>query len=218
MNIHLKLSLECEQAAIDLNRRITSLDTTQQIDFFKSSQPHITLYLTNFLNSNFQTALKLQQSINQTISSSTFQQQIQNACRVQIQNKITVIGTYAMWDVLRDDCMQFMSDAIVNATSQFIDPQSKTMIPDWIKSLPNEQVRQAKIFMIQNYGSPNVFSQFEPHVTLAVDSNNPKLLQQAVASVPPQSCSYAPIAIGISVTGPFGTVDRTKPVDVFPLF
>ena len=74
-----------------------------------------------------------------------------------------------MLSVTNTDCLQLMSDALVNATNQFVEPSAKDYIPSWIYDLPEDQ-QQAKIDMIHAYGSPNVFASFQPHVTLVADA------------------------------------------------
>ncbi len=74
---------------------------------------------------------------------------------------IYVSGQYIMWNVTRDPCIQFMSDAIVDHMVSSIAESSKRTVPDWVKGLP-ERERKAKREMIEKYGSPNVFSQFDP--------------------------------------------------------
>jgi hypothetical protein len=42
-------------------------------------------------------------------------------------------------------------------------------IPDWAKSMPN------KVEYISKYGSPNVFDEFNPHLTLTASTDGEKL-------------------------------------------
>lgn len=97
---------------------------------------------------------------------------------------INVTGTYAMLTTGTPACLQFMSDAVVNATyviAAFLSWKLHTLcmyhlavpnqtIPIWVQHLP-EPERSEKIAFIRQYGSPNVFTQFQPHVTLACDAN-----------------------------------------------
>ena len=48
-----------------------------------------------------------------------------------------------MWRVSKTPCLQGMSDAIVNATSQYISPNQP--IPDWVYSIADPTLRQEKI-------------------------------------------------------------------------
>ncbi len=128
----------------------------------------------------------------------------------------------AMWNVALSDCLQSLSDAVVEATFEFAEPNQP--VPSWVKtsvvyfvillsernspkvySLPPAQ-RDAKIAMVQKYGSPNVFSQFEPHLTIAYSTVDN--LTQIYASLP--SMSFASSKAAISHVGPFGTVLKVK--------
>ena len=97
-----------------------------------------------------------------------------------------------------------MSNAIVLATYQFA--VSNQTVPDWVKNLPQKE-REEKEAYIKKYGSPNVFSQFDPHITLAWDKVD-KNLTQMISSLPFSSFSYNVSSIGLGAVGPHGTVLR----------
>jgi hypothetical protein len=78
-------------------------------------------------------------------------------------------------------------------------------VPDWVQHLP-EPERSEKIAFIRVYGSPNVFSQFQPHVTLACDENAAALSAAFVQKAPQVHGSWLPQAVSLGPTGPCGTV------------
>jgi hypothetical protein len=78
-------------------------------------------------------------------------------------------------------------------------------IPDWVQHLP-EPERSAKIAFIKQYGSPNVFSQFQPHVTLACDVNSTALSTAFAKEAPQVVGSWLPAAVILGPTGTCGTV------------
>src|SRR5262249_19221860 len=80
------------------------------------------------------------------------------ACSITLTNA-TVQGAYGMWNVLDSECLQLMSDMVVEATYAFIVPNQT--VPSWVYQLP-EPERSEKIAYVQTYGSPNVFKQFQP--------------------------------------------------------
>lgn len=87
-------------------------------------------------------------------------------------------------------------------------------IPDWVIALP-EPLRSEKIDMIKQYGSPNVFDQFNPHVTLAWDAID--TMQPAFHRLNLQPRIVASEAVAIGSVGPHGTVIRGKNFAYFPL-
>jgi hypothetical protein len=117
-----------------------------------TEQPHITLYLTEF-ESAAPVVFKLGGLIGELLPVD---------CEPIVLANITVGGCYALWEVEPNSCLQAMSNSIVLATSPYILPNQT--IPDWVKSLP-EPIRSEKEAFIKKYGSPNVFSQFSPHVS-----------------------------------------------------
>lgn len=78
-------------------------------------------------------------------------------------------------------------------------------VPDWVQHLP-EPERSEKIAFIRQYGSPNVFSQFQPHVTLACDQNATALSAAFAQKEPQVLGSWLPKAVVLGPTGPCGTV------------
>ncbi|GMH46528.1 hypothetical protein TrRE_jg8403 [Triparma retinervis] len=87
-------------------------------------------------------------------------------------------GSYGMLGVANTPCLQGLSDAVVNATSPFLDPSAKSYIPSWVYSLPPAE-RDQKIALIHEFGSPNVFGGFEPHVTLVGDSESSENMNES---------------------------------------
>lgn len=108
-----------------------------------------------------------------------------------------------MWDVVVSPCLQQWSDLLVKRISQYIVPNQP--IPDWVLGLP-EPLRSEKISMIKKYGSPNVFDQFQPHVTLAWDDKEPMEPAFQKLNLQPRTVYTRSVAIG--AVGPHGTVLR----------
>lgn len=116
-------------------------------------------------------------------------------------------GVYALWKIPVVPCLQYWSDLIVNATFDLATPNQQ--VPSWVFSLPPD-LQALKIAMVHQYGSPNVFSQFEPHVTIAADSATPQRLSDIVSSPAfPAVVAHPDVQdIAIGSAGPFGTVLR----------
>ncbi|KAL9658703.1 hypothetical protein ABK040_005858 [Willaertia magna] len=212
-NIHIKLSQQCENEAMTINTLATQIDKNQQINFNVTQQPHITLYLTRFLN-DFQS--NIIQNINSTLTKQILLDSTLKNCEISTLTYVNVSGGYALWNTLKPNCLQTLSDAIVNATAEFVDPRIKNTIPDWVYTLP-EPIKEKKISMIQFYGSPNVFSQFDPHVTVAHDDITPKELIKSFENIPINTCTFKVQYVTIGLVGPYGTVLRGKDVQTFDL-
>jgi len=224
LNIHLKLSQQCEDVAIQANKRVSQLDQKQQIDLTAHQQPHVTLYLTDFQERNYAVFSKLVEQLVQDEFVSKFDahgnwlsgaEPCEVLCEASLMRNVS---TYAMWPVENSECIQSMSDRIVQKISLYISDEAKTKVPDWINLLP-EALKSEKIRMIHEYGSPNVFSQFSPHVTLAYDGDA-KRLQDAFTEagedlVP--SCKFVVEEIAFGEVGPWGTVLRGKDKENFKL-
>ena len=120
-----------------------------------------------------------------------------------------------MFSVLHNLCafvLHRQSDTIVNASYTFAVPNQP--IPAWVPSLP-EPTRSEKIAMIKKYGSPNVFSQFQPHVTLAFDASTSSNLSSIFSSLPIKDGTTKPQLVGLGTTGPDGTVLSNKDLAEF---
>ena len=173
-------------------------------------QPHVTLYLTKFRPEALQT--ELPQRISKAVDS------LITVCRPILgMEAVSVQGTYGMWAVEDSGCLQFWSDTIVNATYDLaVKNQS---IPSWVEALP-EPARSEKIALIQKYGSPNVFAQFWPHVTLAYDTQDSATAFTAAFAalpLPAQLPSYEPPVLGLGTVGIGGSVVRGKDLADFPI-
>jgi len=116
-----------------------------------------------------------------------------------------------MLGVTLTPCLQGLSDSLVNATSPYLDPSATQYIPSWVYNLPEDE-KEEKINLIHKYGSPNVFSGFQPHVTLVGDSlssDDMKAMFDATEFEP----LITPVGeVGLGKVGEFGTVLKGKDV------
>mmetsp|Transcript_22823 Transcript_22823/g.34039 ORF Transcript_22823/g.34039 Transcript_22823/m.34039 type:complete len:239 (+) Transcript_22823:60-776(+) len=209
LNIHIKVSAQVEATAIKLNSYLQEFCPENDIHLNSTSQPHITLYLTSFDSPS---------SVVQVAETAATHIKPKVCKGVTLSRNITVSGCYALWNTLPNDCLQYVSDAIVNTTYSFSTPDQP--IPDWVENLP-EPLRSEKIAMIKKYGSPNVFSQFNPHVTLGFDCTTSCLAEAAKfveeAGLVPLNITTDITILGIGKVGPHGTVQRGKDLADFDL-
>merc|ERR1712065_69209 len=167
--------------------------------------PHVTLYLTSFLAKDVGTVVAKAGEVVAGFGS----------CASYL-NATVVSGAYGLWTGPPVPCLQAMSDALVRALVPYIGPVS---VPAWVNNLPPKE-REEKIKLIHEYGSPNVFQGFQPHVTLAWDnSTSPTTFGSASDALGLNGVvtDYHPSAIAISHTGPHGTVLRNGTIAQFPL-
>uniref|UniRef100_A0A7S2U8F8 Uncharacterized protein n=1 Tax=Attheya septentrionalis TaxID=420275 RepID=A0A7S2U8F8_9STRA len=184
----------------------------EYVDLFSLHVPHVTLFLTDFnVETIVQNGTSTYTIVNQTklnelfgILQSVVTQHSQTFCRLGLSRSHILRGPYAMLSVLNRDCLQRLSNDVVQATQPFVTPGQA--IPDWVMSLP-EPERMRKIKWIQEYGSPNVFSDFDPHITVGYNTNvslasrRQQALQQIVI---PSDCSGHLQSLGVGKVGEKG--------------
>jgi hypothetical protein len=175
LNIHLPLTKvnnswafdKCPyNAALESNLALRRVSETEQIDFFSRHTPHITLFLSDFdVQANNESLLleEITSVLQQVLSNHS-----QPMCEVSWPDgdAFFVAGPYTMFAVPRKDCLQSLSNDVVRALNPYITKPQE--IPPWVYTLPLLQ-RWRKIYMISKYGSPNVFSEYEPHITVGYD-------------------------------------------------
>lgn len=115
-------------------------------------------------------------------------------------------------NVERDRNLQTLCDEVVRLASPLRSPTS--FIPDWAKDNPE------KVEYIKKYGSPNVFAQFEPHLTLLAKADGAALQRFAARNA--QNPAYAPpiagrvVGIGLGVADRNGQIATPTAVFLFP--
>eukprot|EP00128_Syssomonas_multiformis_P006464 Colp12_sorted_trinity150504_noHs@27377 len=202
-NIHFKLSPEAEQTAIALNAALTAQTTRNGIDFQKF-QPHVTLYLTTFSKD---ATVELSKVVCQVAATA-------EACLVELEERATLNGTYAFWNVQNNLCIQRLSDRILSNTLSYT--SANKTVPAWVQDLPEPQrsdlTKKSKLF-----GSPGVLDGFQPHVTIGYDQTSDGTFKSAIPTLAPPKTAFAINRLAVGVVGPYGTVVRGSDVIVCPL-
>ena len=133
-------------------------------------------------------------------------------CEVVLAPPAIVSGAYTQWPVQPTDCIQILSDSIVDQMAKLI--KRPPTIPDWVWTLPEPQ-RSRKLEAIQRWGSPNVFSEFQPHVTVGFDTTTPAnnttrrariRVMNRIANQMPQPCGGMIRTAAVAKVGVGGTV------------
>eukprot|EP00559_Dactyliosolen_fragilissimus_P009627 CAMPEP_0184867770 /NCGR_PEP_ID=MMETSP0580-20130426/27648_1 /TAXON_ID=1118495 /ORGANISM="Dactyliosolen fragilissimus" /LENGTH=322 /DNA_ID=CAMNT_0027368221 /DNA_START=25 /DNA_END=993 /DNA_ORIENTATION=- len=196
VNASNSLSVTYDEKAVTqtVMRKLHGNRLSEEINFFDVHRPHLTLYLADFdLEDRDEDGMSIPNTLNET-RVELFQSKIREAiskddnfdgdgCAVNMDVPL-VNGAYAMWNVLLSSdhssskiqslqniinatsCLQRLSDSIVNNTYTFY--SKNDTLPDWVHNLP-EPERSRKIRLFELYGSPNVFDEFVPHVTVGYD-------------------------------------------------
>ncbi|KAK2964990.1 hypothetical protein BLNAU_291 [Blattamonas nauphoetae] len=203
INIHLKVDSLVEELSLQYNQQIRKYDPTMQIFFETVHQPHITLYMTNFQEGCEPTLRRVLQRTTQNLKTGKI-----------FMEKAYASGSYAMWNSTIDSYIQTLSDTIVNATRHLAVQDQP--VPQWVKDIKDDVVRERKIKYVKEYGSPNVFEEFGPHVTLGFDSDT-KALAAAMKRVKVAPTTYQSLVVAMGTAGPFGTVMRGRDLGYFYL-
>ena len=189
-------------------------DTNPGINFATIDTPHITLYLTAFQCPGITTDECLKRV-------SEHLQTVVDALRNRPPCTITVTdaypaGTYAMLNVSLTPCLQSYSDAVVDAIHSFSQPNQT--VPGWVLSMP-EPARSEKIRLVQQFGSPNVYQGFAPHVSVGW-AENASMVTSAVDKLRmdrnKQTSSFLPGMVAMGSVGAHGTVLTGKDLGKFP--
>lgn len=213
-DIHLPLSGAAAATALQANALLTHWLPNNQIDLLKKHTAHITLYLTEWRCSAPAVGVLgalCKEPLDKALTS-TLYALASDICTVKVGRPFAA-GNFAMLNVSLSPCLRHTADAVVNATHQLAVPNQT--VPSWVYQLP-EPERSEKVRDVQLYGSPNVYTQFEPHVTIGWDANA-TAVAAAVATLRARPASFRAGSVAIGTSGPHGTVLRRRDLAVFNL-
>jgi hypothetical protein len=117
-----------------------------------------------------------------SLTTQSFLQDTDNNNKKNNKNYYTINGAYTMLNIHKTSCLQSLSNTIVQSVQSYI--KHPIICPSWIGSLPEPQ-RSMAIYNCREYGSPNVFDRFAPHLTVGFDissdyDNNMKWREDAM--------------------------------------
>ena len=114
--------------------------------------------------------------------------------------------------MIPSSCLQRLSNAIVDATQSFVLHGDNQTAPSWIYDLP-EPHRSRKIKYFEQYGSPNVYDEFDPHVTVGYDEETPTYVRQKALEglvkkeeKEEENCEARLRFVNVGIAGKMGTV------------
>jgi hypothetical protein len=211
VDIHLPVLGSAYDQVVRVSDQVNKQLGNEEINF-KTAIPHVTLYLTAFsCPNNSEAADPCVEQLKDAVSSIAYGL-ASGFCNLTLSAPYAA-GTYLMLNVSLGSCLQRYSDTVVNATYSYSEPNQTA--PSWVHSLP-EPERSEKLHDIAIYGSPNVFSQFQPHVTIAW-SEDTKAIEKAAATLKFDSITYRSDILGLGQVGAHGTVVRGKDYAMYNL-
>jgi len=199
LDVHLKLSSEAlKYIEGSLSDQINALVPHNDISF-NTTIPHVTLYLTEYVSANISNVVSTLDILIPRLAKRI------GSCRIPF-GKPYAQGAYYMWRTVVPDCLQEITDNLTLELAKFRNVNQE--VPDWVYTLP-EPERSERIAMVKQYGSPNVFKYFDPHVTLAW-SDQDDLTKLEELKYP--QFRFKIEEIGLGVVSDHGTVLRDKDV------
>ncbi|REG84340.1 2'-5' RNA ligase family protein [Marinomonas pollencensis] len=156
--------------------------------FYEKGFPvHATLYLTDYPQGS-------EQSIKQAVAKVVARFQ---AFPIQAQGFTVTQSQWAFIDISPSGRLQRLADEITLALEPMRNQQAS--LPTWVKNFPN------KLAAFKRYGSPNVFQNFQPHLTLLANETSPKLaaFHSMMKTHPPMAKGQI-IGVGIGISDQWG--------------
>ena len=200
-----KINVFCvmsENIEAEVKVATVDLKVTENVETFalKGYQPHCTLYMTAYPKGR----QKLVATIVRRIANSTKEFPI-NTKGIEV-----AASDWLFMGIENNKELQSLCDEVANRLA-FLRAKSD-YVPEWAKSMP------AKVECIKKYGSPNVFSQFDPHLTLLAKSDGEMLRRFKTYC---EDKIYNKPVRGKVVAIGYGLADRDgqikEPIEVFPL-
>lgn len=156
--------------------------------FYEKGMPvHATLYLTEFPKSAL---TKIKQAVHQIAK--------RHQTIPLVAHGLTVTkGNWAFINLNWSKSLQRLTDQVTLAIEPYRYPTPT--LPNWVKKYPN------KLTAFKRYGSPNVFQNFQPHLTLLAAQKNPKLhtFYQQMQLHPPYAKGKV-VGLGIGIADKWG--------------
>ena len=154
--------------------------------FAQGYQVHLTLYLTEYDSKRLP---EIQKIVSQFARR-------QSKFAISFTGMHSTAGKWLMLDNQPSPELQQLADEI---TVQLVKLRDKNaQLPDWVKAYPE------KVKTFERYGSPNVFTQFNPHVTLLTPNEFSDGVAKFEASYTFQPFTAQAVGIGIAQVDALG--------------
>ncbi|MFM2484099.1 2'-5' RNA ligase family protein [Celerinatantimonas yamalensis] len=170
------------------------------VSFYEKGMPvHATLYLTNYPERAKSHLLRIAKQI--AARSKPF--------ALKADGITVTKGNWVFINLKDSKSFQRLADEVTLAAEPYRNQAAQ--LPSWVKDYPN------KLAAFTRYGSPNVFQNFQPHLTLLANEKSPNLRQfkQAVLTNPPQASGQI-IGIGVGIADQWGQQKKVLATYLFP--
>ena len=198
LNVFAMVSADVEDRVLQLSQELQKAG----LESFpvKGYRIHCTLYMTRYPAAQEKAVVGLVASMAASVP----------AFPVRVPGLRVTKGNWLFVDLEKSPALQALADRVVNHLAPLRTPDS--FVPDWVEHYPEKKENVVK------YGSPNVFGQFEPHLTLLAKTDEALLapwMAKMADSPLAQPMSGRIVAVGVGVADGSGQIKT--PVAVFPL-
>lgn len=183
-------------------RAATLLNEEEQLESFplQGFQVHCTLYMTQYPEGMKDEVLAKVKDLSEKVAEFEI-----NTTGLEITD-----GDWFFLNLDRNRNLQTLSDNVVELLSGM--RIKSNFIPEWAKNNPN------KVEYISKYGSPNVYDEFNPHLTFLAKSDAEKLrnfVNKHAKSDFAGTISGRVVGIGVGIADKNGQI--SEPWQIFPL-
>lgn len=180
----------------------TLLNAEEQLESFplQGFQTHCTLYMTQY-------PIGIQADILQKVAELAKTTKVFPISTTGLE---ITDGDWFFMNLERNRNLQTLSDNVVAMLSPL--RAASDYVPEWAKSNPN------KVDYITKYGSPNVYAEFNPHLTFLPKSDGEKLqrfLSKHASQAFAKPITGEIIAIGVGLADKNGQIK--EPLQIYPL-
>ncbi|HNX74272.1 MAG TPA: 2'-5' RNA ligase family protein [Candidatus Rifleibacterium sp.] len=199
INVFAVVSGEIETACHDA---ATALMNEEALESFalKGYQVHCTLYMTQYPANSLDKVA----AIVTDLASNTREFEIQST-GLEITS-----GNWFFMNLERNRSLQTLSDQVVEKLAALRHPSN--FVPEWAKD------NATKVEYITKYGSPNVYAEFNPHLTLLAQSDGSKLqrfMQKHATDTFNKPITGRVVAVGLGIADRDGQMQT--PYKILPL-
>ena len=177
------------QPIVDLVKKTSDqLNDYGMTSFYRQGKPiHITLYLSTFDQAKEKNIQKIVSQLAEKY----------HALPISAKGFTVTKGKWVFINVDNSTELQRLADEVTLAIEPLRNKNSP--IPDWVANYPNKKAA------FERYGSPNVFQNFAPHLTLLAEENSPELINfSRMMTTQQPKAQGAVIGIGVGITDKWG--------------
>ena len=183
-NVFVKLDNTAESRVNDISQALAQQGVNSL--FAQGYQVHLTLYLTEYDSKRLP---EIQKIVSQFARR-------QSKFAISFNGMHSTAGKWLMLDNQPSPELQQLADEITVQLVKLRDKNAK--LPDWVSAYPE------KVKTFERYGSPNVFAQFNPHVTLLTPNEFSDGVAKFEASYTFQPFTAQAVGIGIAQVDALG--------------